>query len=294
MDIALFEKVIKQCRDCGVKVVGFHTTGEPLMHKEFIQQLEIAHTYGVPVAVCSNGLLLNEDNIAAMIKYPPVNIEISVDGATKESYESIRRGGNFEKLLKNLSLLRKKLNDSKSTIPLYVRNVLLKENIDTIGLFFDVFNQYLDSRNKILFTLANSLSAEERKDYFTIYGTKTRSKVPCGMLWSGTAVFNDGNVSACCRDYHGELIMGNINEQSLSDIWTGKKYQELRQKHLNGDVSDINMCSNCFDSAPDGMSYPQTDIYIHLLQNGKFNTITKLLGRFIFPSPLYNYLSKVK
>jgi hypothetical protein len=39
--------------------------------------------------------------------------------------------------------------------------------------------------------------------------------------------------------------MGNIFEQSLNEIWHGKKYSQMRDAHLNGKWNKYQPCSDC-------------------------------------------------
>ena len=39
----------------------------------------------------------------------------------------------------------------------------------------------------------------------------------------------DGNVVPCTQISNNELVLGNVNENTLEEIWNGKKYKELRK-----------------------------------------------------------------
>ena len=43
---------------------------------------------------------------------------------------------------------------------------------------------------------------------------------------------SDGTVSACCSDWNQQLIIGNINENSLKEIWESEKLKILQKLHL--------------------------------------------------------------
>ena len=56
----------------------------------------------------------------------------------------------------------------------------------------------------------------------------------------------DGEVSVCCRDYTGELVIGDINESSLNAIRKSKKLELLQKAHKNGNLDNFNLCKTCF------------------------------------------------
>ena len=79
---------------------------EPLMSPHFEDMLKIASAYKVPhVNFFTNGLLINDKKIAAMVDYGVTQICISVDGATASTYNGIRRGGDFDDLVRNVERL---------------------------------------------------------------------------------------------------------------------------------------------------------------------------------------------
>ena len=92
--------------------------GEPLMTKRFEDFLEVTGKYSIPyVGYVTNGLLLNENTIRSSIENKVKEITISIDGATKETYEYIRLGGDFEKLMSNLILCKEIFQKVKRNPP---------------------------------------------------------------------------------------------------------------------------------------------------------------------------------
>lgn len=63
--------------------------GEPFLHPDCLPLLEHATRLGADVAVGTNGLLLDEEKIAALAALP-LRIQVSVDGPDAESHEAVR------------------------------------------------------------------------------------------------------------------------------------------------------------------------------------------------------------
>ena len=278
MDLALYRKVLGSAREIGIPKVTLFTVGEPFMGKEIGQHMQIAQEYGLPFFLSTNGQLLTSEHIENLIEFPPSRIQFSVDGATKETYGKVRRGGSFTRLIDNLSLLRSSMQKANLYIPVTIHVTILEENIQELLLFFDVFKDFVGGIHNINFLLPDTLSASEGKTYFESLGCQTASKIPCAFLWSTPSVLWDGRVSACCRDFHGELIMGNVLEESLLDIWHGEKYESLRRKHLSGDVSDVPLCNECFSAGTLSDSW-KINAYLHLVYTNKLRFVNRLLER---------------
>lgn len=86
-----------------VSITGF---GEPILSKNFDKILKMFVENGSFVYFVTNGSLLNFKRIEQLARYP-VDVHISMDGATKETFESIRSGSNFEHILDKLAMIKK-------------------------------------------------------------------------------------------------------------------------------------------------------------------------------------------
>jgi radical SAM protein with 4Fe4S-binding SPASM domain len=54
----------------------------------------------------------------------------------------------------------------------------------------------------------------------------------------------DGSVVPCCLDYEGEIILGNVKNQTLKEIWLGDGFKQFRKKLLK-DINSVDMCKKC-------------------------------------------------
>ena len=113
--------------------------GEPTLHPDFIEFLRIAKSYGVRLQLMTNGTTLHAKSIAeAVVKYVD-EIVISMDGRTKETFEKIRTGANWERVvagLKTIRDLREIIPDSNLKIS--INYALMKDNIDEFPLMFEL------------------------------------------------------------------------------------------------------------------------------------------------------------
>ena len=78
---------------------------------------------------------------------------------------------------------------------------------------------------------------------------KGAPKEYCEYPWTSLTVMADGNVVPCTQDYDCEMVMGNVNEQSLDEIWNGEKYKEFRRSHILGDFPKEFKCASRCDNA---------------------------------------------
>lgn len=113
---------------------------EPLMSPHFIDILKIAARYSIPEFLfLTNGQLLSAKIADAILETGVTQVQISIDGATKETYEYIRRGAQFDRLIRNLEYLSARKRElGRSSPRLQFNVVLMQRNLEELHLFVDL------------------------------------------------------------------------------------------------------------------------------------------------------------
>ena len=78
------------------------------------------------------------------------------------------------------------------------------------------------------------------KKYSKLYN----SKVFCMMPWVHTHIWPNGNAFPCCMS-DSDIVYGNLNDNSLEEIWNNEKYKKLRKNMLNEKESPE--CTRCYE-----------------------------------------------
>jgi MoaA/NifB/PqqE/SkfB family radical SAM enzyme len=86
-----------------VSITGF---GEPTLAGNFDEILTMAIANGSAVHFVTNASPLSIDRLEQLAR-TVVGITISIDGATKETFERVRTGGNFERTLERLAMIQR-------------------------------------------------------------------------------------------------------------------------------------------------------------------------------------------
>jgi len=74
--------------------------GEPLLRDDLFELLDSMRRRQLEVHLITNGMLLSPQ-IISDLKQLGIMVMISIDGATKATYEAIRNGANFEKVIQS-------------------------------------------------------------------------------------------------------------------------------------------------------------------------------------------------
>jgi len=110
--------------------------GEPFLSPHFMPILRRSRALNADAVVfCStNGVTYSERTITAVVAERLVNVlQISVDGATKETYEHVRVGGRFDQLMKNLRFLQREKARLRARVPsTKVQMVIMRPNMHEV------------------------------------------------------------------------------------------------------------------------------------------------------------------
>ena len=86
-----------------VQSIDFTGGGEPLLQPKLVEWISEAKAAGCETGFLTNGILLEKELARQMISAGVDWICFSIDGATADVYEAIRKGSNFERVCENLA-----------------------------------------------------------------------------------------------------------------------------------------------------------------------------------------------
>jgi len=105
--------------------------GEPLLHPHFLDFVRIISDYGIVIQFNTNGTLLDEKMRVGLVSSGVDTITFSIDGATKETYESIRIGAKFATVIGNIKALSRLKGEKGQNSPhLGIAMVAMRQNIE--------------------------------------------------------------------------------------------------------------------------------------------------------------------
>lgn len=253
-----FNKIVNNIQKYKIKAVRFIRWGEPTLHPQFTYWGGVLKKLGVLVHFNTNGILLDEKMIREIIDMKIDSVKFSFQGIDELTYSEMRNGGSYDTLVDNIKLL---YNIRGQNISPYisVTTTVTYESEEEISCFKRNISQYCDEvgvgRTLIqhIDVEKMSLSEERREKYkkFISKGNMGMQRISvCPEIWDKLSINWDGSVSACCGDYDNAMLVGNINDEDLMEIFTGEKERRYREILKNDDFDRIPLCKNCYEYIP--------------------------------------------
>ncbi len=239
MKFDLFTKIVDECDEIGVGALTFGSRGEPTMYKKLDEALSYARSKKniFEIKLNTNATYLNDKIANALLSNGINQIVISADHYEKEEYEKLRINSEFNEILKNvdhLFNLREKLYKNSQT-EIRVSGVNDQKNFSP-EKFYDFWMQRSDH-----------VSVVKPMERWDTYKNKPHPDIndPCENLFDRIYVWYNGDVNPCDADYKSKLSFGNLNEDTIKNIWNNKIIYKLREDHLNGNRNKHLPCDRC-------------------------------------------------
>jgi len=106
MSMATYGRLIAGLRDVpSLKQISFWGIGEPLLHPNLLEMVELAKELGVRTELITSALLLHEEKVLGLVEAGLDSLVISVDGTSEESQADVRPGADLRMVRKNVGRL---------------------------------------------------------------------------------------------------------------------------------------------------------------------------------------------
>lgn len=244
MDYELAKKIIDEMAP-HVQTIVLHIWGESLLHPRIFDIIKYCQKYNIRTELSTNTSLLNE-KISRDIIYSGLSmIYLCVDGISKETYEHVRKNGDYEKAVANVEDFLRIKNEKNRKEPIVnLQIIAMSETKNDIEKFKNRWTiKGVDNINiKPLDTWGGQIDEINALNANGI--NRLTKRFHCPNLWYHVHIYWDGTLICCDRDFDAKYPLGDVID-GVMKIWNGPKMQELRKKHIKQDLSDIPSCGNC-------------------------------------------------
>ncbi|MBW1615139.1 MAG: SPASM domain-containing protein [Deltaproteobacteria bacterium] len=225
--------------------------GEPLFNRYVYDMTEYAVKKGLLVGITTNATMFTDKNIRKLIETGVHRVQISFDAVFEEIYRrsinTIGKHFNFanslQRVLKFIYIARTEYKQS----PFITISEVMTDEVIAVNSKNRAFWNKIPIDNLYegpLLSLQTDSSIYKEQDF-----TKSEEWKICSNPFVCTKINADGSVNACVLDFSSKYIIGNINENSLSDIINSDKAIRLRKALYEQDInflSDIGYnCHKC-------------------------------------------------
>lgn len=257
MDDDIFYKIIDETKKYNT-AIRFIRWGEPTVHPKLIEYIKyikkVSHSL---IHINTNGSLLTEDMMNEFVKIPLDSLKFSFQGVDKKSYEEMRNNTFYYGLMNNIKKMHE-IRGKKEYPYIHVSTSITYETQKQVEEFKRLLEPYTD-----LVTVGRTimehididkikLNEEEKSTLIKLKKEESVVKIHpeiCPEVYHKLSINWDGTVTACCGDFDGLMIVGDLKYQTLKEIWMCDKMKNYRDILAQKRFDDIPLCRTCYDYA---------------------------------------------
>lgn len=241
-DLAI--KIIRDAAGLGVHSLKFNHRGEATMNPIFEDVTAYAKSLSKGMTFIDritnsnfNFDIRREDIFRALCNQ--TKVKVSFDSFNKEIFERQRKGSNYERTIANIS---KFYSYPDRDNVLVIQSVRTLENKDE-DLEFEIKSRWPSAQVSI----RDVVEGRVNKDLSNVVIRKRdiENRQSCLQAHNRLVIHWDGKVAPCCPSIDGSLIIGDLNIQSISDVWNSIGAQKLRLDLLSKEAFKSEPCKSC-------------------------------------------------
>lgn len=272
-----FKKIIDPLRS--LKWINITGEGSSFLNKDFIRVLEYLRGRHINVNFVDEFDFFDKNIARRVIDLGVNSIYISLDGATKPTYEKIKKGCNFEKTLSNIHLLLDLKAEMNSPFPVLhfrfiitrlnyqempgyieliskLKNRGIRSRVEFVGLLaFPAIEEYYMPLESIPESILIKTFENALKYGINLHLSHAKAELPsidkCGA-WTEPYILIGGEVISCCaiimsnnRQFLRQNSFGNVNDKPFLDIWKSERYRIFRKAVNNRNEKVPKTCYEC-------------------------------------------------
>lgn len=258
MSMDLYSKVLDDFARAGGGNLNFTpVVGDPLVDPHLVERIRMARALDCTrdIGMYSNMISLRRTGVDELLTSGVNQIVVSTSGFDQAMYERVYRSRRYQLMRDNVLRLLQRNHELGKPVEILLdlrvdrpqQEVIATEDYRLVEALAGAGNMFLKYRydnwgGKIR---QSDLSGVMRLRNMPMPRNLRIS--PCKELFNGPTVYWNGAVGACsCRDVNAsELIIGNVHETALGDIWQGEELRSIREEFLGPAVRDIcRVCSH--------------------------------------------------
>lgn len=234
-----FELILKKINKY-TDYIYLHVKGEPLLHKDIIEFINMASKYNIKVNLTTNGTL-----------FPNIAEQLGKLSALHKINFSLHSENNLENYLENIFENIKYLK--KDTIIIYRLWTLNNNKLDNksqkivekIKKYYNLPQETVEKiENKSNIKINSTIYVDKDNEFSWPKESTYQSNGYCYALKTQIAILCDGTVVPCCLDSNGKVPLGNIYTEDLEEIINSEKYKKLKKSFQDRKPCET-LCKSC-------------------------------------------------
>lgn len=250
MSMETLERLIESLRGKPIRKANVFWMGDPFASKRFLECARRIRSKlpRLRLYASTNCGALNENTVKAIVDEQLLHmVNLDIDATTSDVHAAIRRGVGFDRALRNARFLVDYRRERRKRFPkIRATMIRMESNEHQVDEFKRFWGPLADKVDITRYHTWLGELDEPSPDGGPAKGEANGGwDFACRHPWDEAVIAVDGRVGLCCLDHDLSVVLGDLNEQTLEEIWTGPVITDVRRKLLELRYDEIPPCSRC-------------------------------------------------
>lgn len=242
MEDRILEKLLLEIGEKEILLIPY-LNNEPFLDRHYCDRLEKINKMcpNTKIEISTNLSAINDEVIQRLEKINIYEFRISFFGFKEKTYKKMMPGLHYKKVWNNLQLFLQ--SGLKNRIQKISITMIEHEDVEQeeYNLMKKVCTEHGIGFNRwgFLDRAGNNSYYKNEVMHKTIMGCEQNRPI------ERMHILADGTVIICCQDWRKEVVLGNIKDNSVQEIWNGKKYREVRASIYDKNKKCVDLCKRC-------------------------------------------------
>ena len=238
----LFEKLLNEIDENKLKRIIPYLNNEPFLDFDYLNKVKkIRDRFKkLEIEISSNVSMIKEEDILEMCNLNITELRLSVFGYKKETYNRMMPCLNYDQTFKKLKTISEKMKNTNTIISIVMidngeideQEFLDMKNLCTkLGFKFERWG-FLDRSDNVTYKSNNIFNEDV---------SCCEQNRPLERMH----ILSDGRVIFCCQDWAHSLVVGNININTISEVWNSDIYNKARNSLYDRKKDSPMICKKC-------------------------------------------------
>jgi radical SAM protein with 4Fe4S-binding SPASM domain len=243
-----FEKIVQDCKPYSDQLIYVrpYLMNEPLLDNTLFDKIKYLKEQlpNTPVQLMTNGSLLSRKMARQMVDSGVDHLGIGFHSLEPEMYEKIMVGLKYDRTLKCIDSF---VSELQKIAPQKLNSMLFIFCVMSHPMNTKLFAEYwknrgIDRTNFVPGPLSRAGNVRNLR-------RPLKKKINGCLFYAGNNIIHilyNGDVILCNMDWRREVVLGNVKDQSIYDIWNGSEYRTVLEM-IEGrrESPDDFICKRC-------------------------------------------------
>ena len=251
MNHETMQRLIMEAGELGIPKLALFLNGEPFLNERLAEYVKLAKEVGISfVFTTTNGTGVPVTKYYEAMEAGLDSLKFSINAGSRETYRLIHGRDTFDEAVGNFRKVREYRDSHNLKCRLLSGFIVTRHTVHEVEKHEKLISEIADDN---VFSEPDNfggyMNVEVKDLKVEIPDTVPKyvfnsKKLPCTMLFNSINVTWEGYLTLCCSEALNMLVVDDINNKTIRQVWYSDKMKQLREENIEGVVS-MEQCRKC-------------------------------------------------